>query len=97
MQTLILDHKKSAKGMSHILADRTPMTQPVAAPWIAPPASSAAKAEPAQTAAYAELDAMLREDPSFGAVHGLRVALLFNAGLALSGLVAWEIWTLLAH
>jgi hypothetical protein len=45
---------------------------------------------------HAELDAMLIRDPNTGAVHGLRFALLFNAGLALSGLMAWELWSLLA-
>jgi hypothetical protein len=45
---------------------------------------------------YAELDAMLIRDPNIGAVHGLRTALLFNAGLVLSGLVVWELWSLLA-
>jgi hypothetical protein len=39
---------------------------------------------------------MLIRDPNTGAVHGLRFALLFNAGLALSGLMAWELWSLLA-
>jgi hypothetical protein len=45
---------------------------------------------------YAELDAMLIRDPNVGAVHGLRAAMLFNAGLLLSGLMVWELWTLLA-
>jgi hypothetical protein len=39
---------------------------------------------------------MLIRDPNVGAIHGLRVAVLFNAGLALSGLLVWEIWSMLA-
>lgn len=39
---------------------------------------------------------MLIGDPNVGAMHGIRFALLFNAGIALSGLVIWELWTLLA-
>ncbi len=32
-----------------------------------------------------------------GIVMALRVAILFNAGLGLAGLVAWEAWQMLAH
>jgi len=47
--------------------------------------------------ALSDLDTMLIGDPNVGAVHGVRVALLFNAGVALSGIVAWEVWSMLFH
>ncbi len=52
--------------------------------------------ERTEKSAFSELDAMLIADPNMGAIHGLRVAMLFNAGLALSGLMVWEIWNMLA-
>jgi hypothetical protein len=39
---------------------------------------------------------MLASEPGVGIFQGLRVALLFNAGIALTGLLVWECWTLLA-
>ncbi len=37
----------------------------------------------------------LAEDSGLGAMTGLGVAMVFNAGLALAGLVGWEIWLML--
>jgi hypothetical protein len=43
-----------------------------------------------------DLNSFLVQEPQLGAIKGLRVALLFNAGLAFSGLLVWELWSLLA-
>ncbi len=40
-------------------------------------------------------DTEMVEDAGLGAMTGLGVAMMFNAGLALAGLVGWEIWTML--
>ena len=37
------------------------------------------------------------EEPALGAFLGLRVAFIFNASLALAGLVGWEIWTMVSR
>ena len=89
-----------AMQSSHPLPQTRSQTIPL--PMVAPPAPgmdpqrSKAAATAAEINPYAELDAMLIRDPNVGAIHGLRTALLFNAGLALSGLVIWEVWSLLA-
>jgi hypothetical protein len=51
---------------------------------------------PVAAAKHAELDAMLQQDPNTGAMNGLRWALLLNAGLAVTGLLIWEVWAMLA-
>ncbi len=37
----------------------------------------------------------LEEDAGLGAMTGLGVAMMFNAGLALAGLIGWEFWIML--
>jgi hypothetical protein len=59
------------------------------------PAAPATR-ERTEKSTFSDLDAMLIADPNMGAIHGLRVAMLFNAGLALSGLMIWEIWNMIA-
>jgi hypothetical protein len=54
------------------------------------PAPAATKAE------FADMDAMLSAEPTLGVFQGLRLALLFNAGIALTGILVWECWALLA-
>ena len=66
-------------------------------PPVAKPRPSVTGVEASQTAAMHEMDSMLIDEPNLGAVKGLRVALIFNAGLALSGLLMWEVWTFLAR
>jgi hypothetical protein len=61
-----------------------------------PAAQSSGALEGKQPDPTPELDTMLSGEPGLGAFAGLRVALLFNAGIALSGLLIWEIWTMLA-
>ena len=39
-------------------------------------------------------DTDMVEDAGLGAMTGLGMAMIFNAGLALAGVVGWEIWTM---
>jgi hypothetical protein len=61
------------------------------------PSTQPATRERSRQDLVSELDATLAGDPNTGAMQGVRFALLFNAGLALSGVVIWELWTMLAH
>ncbi len=102
MQTLSLETHPSAKapvrkqGSAHatLPGSMLPAVYPGKTTHSSPVAAQGAYVPDA--APYTDLDSMLSQDPNTGAVHGVRIALLFNAGLALSGLLAWELWTLLA-
>ena len=53
---------------------------------------------PAQRhAAAVDADPELVLEPGPGIFMGLRVALMFNAGLGLAALLAYEAWSMLAH
>jgi hypothetical protein len=93
MQTIPVNSKLSTRAVHVPNVAIKPFSAPT--PSVAADRSSqTAEGAPAHT--LPELDAMLIRDPNLGAIHGLRVALLFNAGLALSGLLVWEIWSMLA-
>ncbi len=47
------------------------------------------------TSPKSEVDMMADAGP--GIFMGLRMALFFNAGLGITALVAYEVWTMLAH
>ncbi len=97
MQTIPVNSKAATKALHTLPASQ------ISSPFLPgnfPPAAgekrpAAATSEQAHLNPHAELDAMLIGDPNVGAMHGLRFALLFNAGVALSGLVIWELWSLL--
>lgn len=103
MQTIPLNQQLANTAMHHPVP--TPISPMPQVPRVRSEADSTLGVDAKQAAAahqriesnpYAELDAMLIRDPNTGAVHGLRTALLFNAGLVLSGLMVWELWSLLA-
>jgi len=94
MQTIPVNSKLSTMAVQH-LPNTTIKPSSAPAQAVAPGQSSVA-VESAQAHTLSELDAMLIRDPNLGAMQGLRLALLFNVGLALSGLLVWEIWSMLA-
>ena len=105
MQTLLPNPELALNAVHHLPTARTnpiplPMVAPLPGETKAASASQVAQVainrDQARANTYSELDAMLIRDPNVGAIHGLRAALLFNAGLALSGLLVWEVWSLLA-
>ncbi len=92
MQTIPVNSKLSNRAVH--LPNLT--INPYSAPAQRPAANlSSVPADGVQPHTLSELDAMLIGDPNLGAFRGLRVALLFNAGLALSGLLLWELWSML--
>ena len=102
MQTIPVNSKLSMKTVHPVPANRiVPMPPSLVGPLPGIQPSEQAPAalslrEHAQVNPFSELDQMLLEDPNVGAVNGLRFALLFNAGLAVSGLVIWELWSMIA-
>ena len=102
MQTIPVNSKLSMMTAHPVPADRNvPMPPSLVGPLPgiqpgvqAPTVIAPREAVQAQT--FSELDQMLIEDPNVGAVNGIRFALLFNAGLAVSGLVVWELWSMIA-
>ena len=97
MQTIPMDPKLVSKAMHQLPPSRIePLPMPPM-PFAPSTAASQAARSTVQINPYAEIDAMLIRNPNTGAIHGLRFALLFNAGLALSGLLGWELWITLAH
>ncbi len=46
---------------------------------------------------HASVEAGMELDPKPGVFLGLRIALMFNAGLGIAALIAYEGWAMLAH
>ena len=74
------------------LADRMPGLLP---PYASPAAKKKGARGPEHQDALDTNSSELVEEGGLGAMTGLGVAMMFNAGLALAGLVGWELWLML--
>ncbi len=95
--TVLTSHHStpSAPPVPHLPLDPSPFS-PGARPRTVS-VDSLLREAPSQRAGVAESTDAIMGEPSPGIFMGLRIALLFNAGLGIAGFLAYEAWMMLAR
>jgi hypothetical protein len=101
MQTEVLDASQVQHSSPQLNVMSPGARQPALRPLppVGPAPTTAPRPQPSpvvQTSAEHELEAFLQGESNIGTIRALHAALLFNAGLALTGVLAWELWMLLS-